>query len=147
MLPGVRSSPGSARKPCLPCASSVLAAAFPGQGRQLPQEPLEGTLVEFVSICKFCQSSDGSMSNDSPSAQPSQDDSICHLAAQDPDNTVREAAGDALGQVAEHLYVQHSVYSAGDIMSNSVLRAAHDTMLEHKKEVQQAGAYALSKVD
>ncbi|DBB10596.1 TPA: hypothetical protein ACH3X3_007109 [Trebouxia sp. C0006] len=64
----------------------------------------------------------------------------------DPDNTVREAAGDALGQVAEHLYVQHSVYSAGDIMSNSVLRAAHDTMLEHKKEVQQAGAYALSKV-
>jgi len=28
-----------------------------------------------------------------------------------------------------------------------VLRAAHDTMLEHKKEVQQAGAYALSKVD
>ena len=32
-------------------------------------------------------------------------------------------------------------------MSNSVLRAAHDTMLEHKKEVQQAGAYALSKVD
>lgn len=45
MLPGVRSSPGSARKPCLPCASSVLAAAFPGQGRQLPQEPLEGMLV------------------------------------------------------------------------------------------------------
>ena len=32
-------------------------------------------------------------------------------------------------------------------MSNPVLRAAHDAMLEHKKEVQQAGAYALSKVD
>ncbi|DBA81597.1 TPA: hypothetical protein ACH3X1_007364 [Trebouxia sp. C0004] len=64
----------------------------------------------------------------------------------DPDNTVREAAGDALGQIAEHSYGQHSVYSTGDIMSNSVLRAAHDTMLEHKKEVQQAGAYALSKV-
>ncbi|KAL0026027.1 hypothetical protein WJX79_002284 [Trebouxia sp. C0005] len=64
----------------------------------------------------------------------------------DPDNTVREAAGDALGQIAQHLYVQHSIHSAGDIMSNSVLRAAHDTMLEHKKEVQQAGAYALSKV-
>ncbi len=81
------------------------------------------------------------------SARPGQDDSLCHLAAQDPDNTVREAAGDALGQIAEHLYGQHSVYSAGDIASNFVLRAAHDTMLEHKKEVQQAGAYALSKVD
>jgi len=47
------------------------------------------------------------------SARPGQDDSLCHLAAQDPDNTVREAAGDALGQIAEHLYGQHSVYSAG----------------------------------
>lgn len=81
------------------------------------------------------------------SAKPRQGDSLCHVAAQDPDNTVREAAGDALGQIAQHLYVQHSIHSAGDIMSNSVLRAAHDTMLEHKKEVQQAGAYALSKVD
>ncbi len=147
MLLGVRSSPGSARKSYLPFASSLLAAAFSKQGCQLPQEPHEGALEYCVSICKFCQIPNRSINADSTSAQPSQDDSLYHLAVQDPDNTVREAAGDALGQIAEHLYVQHSAYSAGEIMSNPVLRAAHDTMLEHKKEVQQAGAYALSKVD
>ena len=65
---------------------------------------------------------------------------------QDPDNTVRETAGDALGQLAEHLYRQKSTLNVGDIACNPMLRAAYDTMLEHKKEVQQAGAYALSKV-
>lgn len=65
---------------------------------------------------------------------------------QDPDNTVRETAGDALGEIAKHLYSHHSMLTAGDIACNPMLRAAYDTMLEHKKEVQQAGAYALSKV-
>ncbi len=65
---------------------------------------------------------------------------------QDPDNTVRETAGDALAQIAEHLYSQDSMLIVGDIAFNPMLRAAYDTMLEHKKEVRQAGAYALSKV-
>ena len=65
---------------------------------------------------------------------------------QDPDNTVREAAGDVLGQFAEHLHSQQSTLTAGDVSSNPMLRVACDAMMEHKKEVQQAGAYALSKV-
>lgn len=64
---------------------------------------------------------------------------------QDPDSSVRETAADALGQVAEHLYKQQNVLLPGDTASNLVLRAAFDTMLEHKKELQQAGAHALSQ--
>ncbi len=52
MLPGVRASPGSARKSYLPCASSVLAAAYPGQGCELPQEPHEG----WYSVCQCANS-------------------------------------------------------------------------------------------
>lgn len=64
---------------------------------------------------------------------------------QDPDSSVRETAADALGQIAEHLYKQHNLLLPGETASNPVLRAAFDTMLEHKKEMQQAGAHALSQ--
>ncbi len=56
MIPGVCSSPGSACKPYLPCASSVLAAAFPGQGCELPQEPHEGLQPAWYSVCQCANS-------------------------------------------------------------------------------------------
>lgn len=56
---------------------------------------------------------------------------------------MREASGDALGQIAEGLYLQHSPVATGDPSSNPVLRAAVETVAEQKKEAQQAGAYAL----
>lgn len=58
---------------------------------------------------------------------------------------MRETAGDALGQIAESLYVNHSPMATGDPSTNLVLRVALESVLEQKKEVQQAGAYALSK--
>lgn len=64
---------------------------------------------------------------------------------QDPDSSVRETAADALGQIAEHLYKQQNLLLPGETASNPVLRAAFDTMLEHKREMQQAGAHALSQ--
>lgn len=65
---------------------------------------------------------------------------------QDPDSGVRETAADALGRIAEHLYKQQKLLLPGDTASNLVLKAAFDTMLEHQKEMQQAGAHALSQV-
>ena len=65
---------------------------------------------------------------------------------QDPDKTVRESAGDALGHIAEHLFCQASVLTVGDSAQNPMLKAAFEVMLEQKKELQQAGAYAFSKV-
>ena len=63
--------------------------------------------------------------------------------SQDPDAAVREAAGDALGQISEGLYLHHSPVATGDPSINPVLRAAIETIAEQKKEAQQAGAYAL----
>ena len=54
---------------------------------------------------------------------------------QDPDSSVRETSADALGQIAENLYKQQNVLLPGETASNPVLRAAFDTMLEHKKEL------------
>lgn len=68
------------------------------------------------------------------------------IGLQDPDSTVREAAGDALGHIAEGLQQQHSPLTAGDPTCNIVLRAILDAVQAQKKEAQQAAAYALSKV-
>lgn len=65
---------------------------------------------------------------------------------QDPDSSVRDTAADALGRIAEHLYKQQDVLLPGETASNPVLKAAFDTMLEHKKEMQHAGTSALSQV-
>lgn len=65
---------------------------------------------------------------------------------QDPDSSVRDTAADALGRTAEYLYKQQDVLLPGETGSNPVLKAAFDTMLEHKKEMQQAGTSALSQV-
>lgn len=69
-----------------------------------------------------------------------------YVPMQDPDLGVRETAGDALGQIAQGLHFQHSPLATGDPSTNPVLKAALESALEQKKEVQQAGAYALSKV-
>ena len=66
---------------------------------------------------------------------------------QDPDNTVRETAGDALGQISEQLFSQGSILTLGDPVHNPMLKAAYDMLLEQKKELQQAGAYTLFKVN
>ena len=58
---------------------------------------------------------------------------------------MRETAADVLGQIAENMSKQQNMLLPGDTASSPVLRAAWYTMLEHKKELQQAGAYALSQ--
>ena len=59
---------------------------------------------------------------------------------------MREAAGDALGSIAEPLFCQSSVLTVGDPAHNPMLRAAYEVMHEQKKELQQAGAHAFYKV-
>ena len=68
------------------------------------------------------------------------------MPLQDPDLGVRETAGDALGQMAQGLHFHHSPMATGDPSTNPVLKAALEGVLEQKKEVQQAGAFALSQV-
>ena len=133
-LIGVHKGPGSACHSFMSNASPVLTAATSRKGCCLPETAYEGKLflpcfASFKSIPAFCL--DPAMS--------------AFGTVQDPDSGVRETAADALGQIAEHLSKQQNLLLPGDTASNPVLKAAFDTMLEHKKEMQQAGACTLSQ--
>ena len=137
-LTGVYTGSGSACQSSVSSASPVLAAAASRKGHCLPESAHEGkpfsryTLLASRAkrILAFC-------------VNPAM---TAFGTVQDPDSSVRETAADAIGRIAEHLYKQQNVLLPGESASNPVLKAAFDTMLERKKEMQQAGACALSQV-
>lgn len=124
----------------------VLASPLCPMQAQYLQQPLLGKVLAYLKLRMKASYALPHFANlESPPASCIQPPMAFNMM-QDPDSSVRETAADALGQIAEHLYKQQNVLLPGDTASNPVLRAAFDTMLEHKKEMQQAGAYALSQV-
>ncbi|KAK9816903.1 hypothetical protein WJX72_006945 [[Myrmecia] bisecta] len=63
----------------------------------------------------------------------------------DPDSSVREAAGDALGMLAENLARIKSSFASGDTATNPLLRVLFEALAEQAKEGQAAASYALSR--
>ena len=134
-LTGVYKGSGSACQSSVSNANPVFAAAASRKGHCLLETAHEGKLflpyfAYLESVPAFC-------------IQPAMN---ALGTVQDPDSSVRETAADALGRIAEHQYQQQNLLLPGDTAFNPVLKAAFDTMLEHKKEMQQAGACALSQV-
>lgn len=134
-LIGVHTGPGSACQSSLPNASPILATAASWKGHRIPETAYEGKLI----LPCFAALKSNSTSPMDPAMTASS-------VVQDPDSSVRDTAADALGRIAEHLYRQQDVLLPGETASNPVLKAAFDTMLEHKREMQQAGTSALSQV-